>query len=90
MDLASDLGKLGADRSMFRKLGRSKIGTTRTEFMAKDIVFQNILRGVDEEAKQKGKKDQDRETVKSLMAVQEHLMERNMRKLRSKKDSIIT
>ena len=49
--LSWTVGRLEALRDFYTKLGREGIGTERTEVMAKDLVFQNVLRSLENEAK---------------------------------------
>ena len=89
---ARDLGELGAIKAMFKELMNSNVGNNRAEAFSKDLVFQNVLKGVNIPAKQKGKYGQERDvrTVRALMRAQIDLVERNMASIRSKKDSLIT
>ena len=49
--LSKSKGGLEALRAMFLKLERKGVGTTRSEEIAKDITYQNIMRSIDKEAK---------------------------------------
>ena len=68
---------------IYDKLARLGVGTTRSEDVAKDFIFQNVLLGADVETKMKGKVDQVRDTltVSALMRAQKNLMGRNTEKL---------
>ena len=77
---------------MYGRLGRSGVGTTRAEIISEDLVFQNILRSTDKEAKTRGKKMQSRDvrTIRTIMKAQEDLIGRNMNRFKSTRDALIT
>ena len=90
--VSGNLGELGALKSMFSQMGRSGIGTSRSEAISKDLVYQNILKGVDLGLKEQGKENQQRDpkTIRALMKIQEDLMRRNMSRVEGNRDSLIT
>ena len=45
--LSWTVGKLEALKDFYSKLERQGIGTTRTELKAQDLIFQNVLRSLD-------------------------------------------
>ena len=67
--LSSKLGGLEALKAFY---GREGLGTERTEMMAKDIVYQNVLKSLDSEAKSWSKNGQPRspQIVRSLLKTQ--------------------
>ena len=66
LKVSTVLGELRALMTMFRQLGGTGVGTTRSEDISKDFVYQSILKGVDVDLKVLGKDNQQNLSEASL------------------------
>ena len=78
--MSKSKGGLEAIRAMFLKLERMGVGTTRSEEIARDITYQNVLKSVDKEAKLKPKSEQPRSvrTVRTILRAMREQVEGNI------------
>ena len=79
---ADRLGRLHATHTMFSRLRREKIGTTRTENMAKDLLIQNALRDVEIEVRENPQVEarRNQRLVDDLLKIQADLIQDNIEK----------